>query len=53
MLLLSPRVAVALPDCRSSRTETQVLALDTHMNLIVKVDVSGPNKQTLLPEERT
>ena len=40
VLLISPRVALALPDCRSARTETQVLALDTHMNLIVKTDVS-------------
>ena len=41
VLLLSPRVALALPDCRSARTENQVLSLDTHMNLIVRVDVSG------------
>ncbi|KIY98520.1 hypothetical protein MNEG_9440 [Monoraphidium neglectum] len=38
VVLLGTRVALALPDCRSQRTESQVLALDTHMNLIVKVD---------------
>ncbi|KAI8466328.1 MAG: hypothetical protein J3K34DRAFT_485023 [Monoraphidium minutum] len=38
VVLLGPRIALALPDCRSRRTENQVLALDTHMNLIVKVD---------------
>jgi hypothetical protein len=40
VVLLGTRVALAFPDCRSARTENQVLALDTHMSMIVKVDVS-------------
>jgi hypothetical protein len=40
VLLFGPRLAVALPDCRAQRTETQVLAMDTHLRLMTKVEVS-------------
>jgi hypothetical protein len=40
-VLFGPRVAVALPDCRSQRTEDQVLSVDTHMSLIIKIEVRG------------
>jgi hypothetical protein len=39
LVLFGPRVAVALPDCRSQRTEDQVLSFDTHMSLIIKIEV--------------
>ena len=39
-MLLGPRLALALPDCRAQRTDTQVLSLDTHMNFILKTNVS-------------
>lgn len=41
LVLFGPRVAVALPDCRSQRTEDQVLSVDTHMSLIIKIEVRG------------
>jgi hypothetical protein len=41
LVLLGPRIALALPDCRAQRTDTQVLSLDTHMNFILKTNVSS------------
>ncbi len=41
LVLFGPRVAIAMPDCRSERTRHQVLSLETHLNLVVKVTVSG------------
>src|SRR5690349_20400865 len=41
---LGTRVAVAMPDCRSERTRHQVLSLETHMNLIVKVQVGARHR---------
>jgi len=38
LVLLGPRLALALPDCRAQRTDTQVLSLDTHMNFILKTN---------------
>jgi len=38
VMLFGPRVAVALPDCRAQRTETQVLSMDTHLRLMTKVE---------------
>jgi hypothetical protein len=35
LALFGPRVAVLLPDCRAERTESQVLSLETHMQLLI------------------